>query len=75
MIRDVIIPFFTGVTIPFSGKKGRHDRDDVIMVIMQKQINLFLFFRPGINDRILMIFRNNIDLMLRQIRLKLLDFF
>ena len=73
MIPCVIIWFFTSMTKPFSGKKGRHTSDNVIMVIMQKQINPFLFFRPRINNRILMVFGNNVDLILGQMGLKLLD--
>jgi hypothetical protein len=70
----MIIPFFTGMAINFTSNKSRHACNHIEMIVMQKQINPFLFIRSGKNDRILMLFRNNVDLIISQIRLKLFDF-
>jgi WD40 repeat protein len=61
MIHCFIIRLFTGVTVLFSGEKSRHACDYIIMIIMQKQINLFFLVRSGKNNSILMFFRNNIN--------------
>jgi hypothetical protein len=71
MIHCFIIRFFTVVTVPFSGEKSWHACDYIIMIIMQKQINPFFLVRPGKNNSILMFFRNDINLIIGQISLKL----
>jgi hypothetical protein len=73
MIFYMIIPFFTSMAILFTSNKSRHACYHIEMIVMQKQINPFLLIRPGKNDRILMLFRNNVDLIIGQIRLKLFD--
>jgi hypothetical protein len=74
MLHCFIIWYFAGVTVPFSGEKSRHACDYIIMIIMQKQINPFVLVRSGKNNSILMFFRNNINLIIGQISLKLFDF-
>jgi hypothetical protein len=74
MIHCFIVRFFTNVTVPFSGEKSRHACDYIIMLVMQKQINPFVLVRSGKNNGTLMFFRNDINLIIHQISLKLFDF-
>ena len=60
------------MAILLTSNKSRHACNHIEMIVMQKQINPFLFNRSRKNDRILMLFRNNVDLIIGQIRLKLL---
>jgi hypothetical protein len=70
----MIISLFTSMAILFTSNKSRHACNHIEMIVMQKQTYPFLLIRSGKNERILMLFRNNVDLIIGQIRLKLFDF-
>jgi hypothetical protein len=74
MIHCLIVPLFTGMTVPFTCKKCRHACNNIIMIIVEEKINPFLLLGTRIKDGILMVCGHNVDLILGQIRLKSFDF-
>ena len=51
-------------------EKSRHLGDDVIVVVVHVQVNLFVFLWTGVDDFIAILFRHDTDLILGQVRLK-----
>ena len=54
-----------------AGEKSRHFGDDVIVIVMHVEVNLFVFFWTGINDFIPIFFGHDTDLVFAQVCLEL----
>ena len=66
----MIIDFLAGVTTVAAGKESRHLGDNVIMIVVHVEVNPFVFLRTSVDDIIVVLFRDDIDLILGQVRLK-----
>ena len=66
----MIIGFLAGVAIVAAAKESRHLGDDVIMIVVHVEVNLFVFLRTSVDDVIVVLFRHDIDLMLGQVHLE-----
>ena len=66
----MVVSHLTGVTVVVTGEKTRHLGDDVIMVVVHVEVNPFVFLRTGVDDIIVVLFRDDIDLILGQVGLK-----
>ena len=65
----VTVGFLAGVAIVAAGKESRHLGDDV-MIVMHVEVNPFVFLRTVVDDVIVVPFRDDINLILGQVRLK-----
>ena len=70
----MIIGFLAGVAIVTAGKESGHLGDDVIMIVVHVEVNLFVFLRAVVGDVIVVLFRDNIDLDLDFIHVHGSDF-
>ena len=62
----MLVSLLTGVATVVAGEKPRHFGDDVIMVVMHVEVNLFVFFWTGVDDFIAIFFRHDTDLVFAQ---------
>ena len=61
------------MAIVVPGEKPRHLGDDVIMIVVHVEVNLFVSLRTSVDDVIVVLFRYDIDLILGQVRLELFN--
>ena len=75
MTLPIIVRFLALVTVVCAGKETRHFRNPVVVIVVHVQVNLLVFLRTAVNNLLVVLFGHNINLILGQIRLKLLGFF
>ena len=75
MLFLMIVGFLARMAIVNAGEKFRHLGDDVIMVVVHVQVNLLLFLWTSIDDFIAVFFRDDTDLVIGKVGLKLFSFF
>ena len=66
----IVVSLLTGVAVVVTGEKTRHLGDDVIVVV-HIEVNLLVFLWAGVDDIIVVLSRDNIDLVFGQVRLEL----
>jgi hypothetical protein len=74
MISLITVCYLASMTVHTTSKKAGHSRNNIIMVIVEIQVNSFLLLGTRIKNGILMLFGNDVDLVVRKIGLKLFDF-
>ena len=66
----MLVSLLAGVAIVVTGKESGHLGDDVIMDVVHVEVNPFVFLRTSLDDIIVVLFQDDIDLILVQVRLK-----
>ena len=66
----MLISLLAGMAIVVMGENPRHLGDDVIMIVVHAEVNPFVFLRTSVDDIIVVLFRDDIDLILRQVHLE-----
>ena len=75
MLFLMIVGFVARVAIVNADEKRGHLGDDVIMVVVHIEVNLLLFLWTSIDDFIAVFFRDDTDLVIGKVGLKLFSFF
>ena len=63
------------MTVVTASKKSRHFCNHIVVVVGHVQINSLVFVWATVNNVVAVLFRNNDDLIVGQIRLKPFGFF
>ena len=66
----IVVSLLTDVAVVCTGKESGHLGDDVIMVVVHVEVYPFIFLRTGVDDIIVVLFRDDIDLILGHVRLE-----
>ena len=66
----MVVSLLTGVAVVNAGKESGHLGDDVIMVLVHVEVYPFDFLWPGVDDIVVVLFRDDIDLIPGHVRLK-----
>ena len=59
----IVVSLLAGVVVVVTGKESGHFSDDVIMVVVHVEVYPFVFVWPGVDDIVVVLFRDDIDLV------------
>ena len=71
---EMIVPFFTLLTVVSSGQESGHGSDDIVVVVMMVKLNLLIRFWSFVDNAVKEVFRNDGYLIVWKYRLKLFKF-
>ena len=66
----MVVSLLAAVAAVVTGKESGHFSDDVIMVVVHVEVYSFVFLWTSVDDIIVVLFRDDIDLILCQVRLE-----
>ena len=66
----VVVSLLTGVTVVNASKESGHFGDYIIMVVVHVEVYPFVFLRTSVDDIVVVLFRDDIDLILGQVCLE-----